>query len=103
MLRSRRTPTGSSEVFDRLYAAPVRETSLVVIETDGTIEQSDALSASSGRVGGSPERAEDLLRRAAEAHDPAPTAAQLSEARQLLDSAQTRPAETYGRPLPAVS
>jgi uncharacterized protein len=43
MLRSRRTPTGSSEVFDRLYAAPVRETSLVVIETDGTIEQSDAL------------------------------------------------------------
>jgi tetratricopeptide (TPR) repeat protein len=54
-------------------------------------------------VGGSPERAEDLLRRAAEAHDPAPTAAQLSEARQLLDSAQTRPAETYGRPLPAVS
>lgn len=54
-------------------------------------------------AGGTPERAHDLLRRAAEARHPAATEAQLRETRQFLESAHFGVAEAYERPLPAVS
>jgi len=53
-------------------------------------------------VGGSPEQADALVRRAAKAHSPALTAEQLNEARRLLSEAGGQHAGTRQPSLPAV-